>query len=352
MPVRPRGMRLAIRRNMSWRGNRPEEDPQKTKSWGWVTAKPSEYLVHVRRGRVLPTSGQGATCWKWPRDAVAIVPTSLQKLAFKADQVTVERVGVEISGLAVYRVAEPLLAYRVVNFSYPERAQQKLEETLTAMFVGAVRRLVANLSVDDCLQRRKDAIAAELLREVAPVVGGHGRPDDHTREGWGIVLDTIEIQEVRVLSETVFAAMQAPYRAHLDRQAREARALAEQAIAEREAACRRETELQRLRVEAELEEASAERAAQQAVRAAELATAEAEALLASHEQRLRAQQSAGELERATALLNAELARVVARVERDQRIATHIGSGESPLSQLAAALLTFVDIRAENRADLP
>src|SRR4051794_2957616 len=104
---------------MSWRANRPEEDPEKTKRWGFVSAKPSEFLVHVRRGQVLPTSGQGATCFKWPSDAVAIVPTSLQKLSFKADQVTVERIGVEVVGLAVYRVAEPLLAYRLVNFSFP-----------------------------------------------------------------------------------------------------------------------------------------------------------------------------------------------------------------------------------------
>ena len=42
------------------------------------------------------------------------------------------------------------------------------------MFVGATRRLVANLRVDDCLQKRKSALAEELLREISPVVGGEG----------------------------------------------------------------------------------------------------------------------------------------------------------------------------------
>jgi hypothetical protein len=59
-----------------WRAGRPVEDPEKTKRWGLVTAKPSEYLVHCRRGRILRTSGQGASCFKWPWDSVAIVPTS------------------------------------------------------------------------------------------------------------------------------------------------------------------------------------------------------------------------------------------------------------------------------------
>lgn len=259
-----------------WRSGRPVEDPEKTKGWGFVTAKPSEYLVHVRRGRVSRASGQGATCFKWPWDAVAVVPTSFQRLRFRADQVTTEKVGVEVVGLAVYRIAEPLIAYRVLNFSYPERAQQKLEETLSSMFVGATRRLVANLSVEDCLKKRKTALAEELLREIAPVVGGEGSPDDTTVSGWGVVIDTIEIQEVRVLSERVFEAMQAPYRSELDRAARHARADAERDISTREAECKKTVEEAAIRSEMavraerrELERAEAEAKKMQALREAQ-----------------------------------------------------------------------------------
>lgn len=230
-----------------WRQGRPVEDPEKTKRWGFVSARPSEFLVHVRRGAVRSSSsGQGATCFKWPWDSVAVIPTSLQQLRFRADQVTLEKVGIEVVGLAVYRIAEPLIAYRVLNFSFPERAQEKLEETLCSMFVGAARRLIANLSLDDCLQKRKVALAEELLREVAPVVGGEGRLEDTTAQGWGLVIDTIEIQEVRVLSDAVFSQMQAPYRAALDRRAREARAEADKEILSREAACERAIEEARI----------------------------------------------------------------------------------------------------------
>ena len=156
------------RNEAGWRDGRPLEDPEKMKRWGFINAKPSEYLVHVRRGALRErTSGQGATCFKWPFDAVAAVPTSLQRLTFRADQITRERVGVEVVGLAVYRIADPVVAYRVLNFSYPERAQEKLEATLSAMFVGATRRLVANLTVDECLEKRKSALADELLSEIA-----------------------------------------------------------------------------------------------------------------------------------------------------------------------------------------
>jgi hypothetical protein len=328
-----------------WRQGRTVEDPEKTKKWGFVSAKPSELLVHVRRGEVRNTSsGQGATCFKWPWDSVAVIPTSLQQLRFRADQVTLEKVGIEVVGLAVYRIAEPLIAYRVLNFSFPERAQEKLEETLTSMFVGAARRLIANLTLDDCLQKRKSALAEELLREVAPVVGGEGRVEDSTSQGWGLVIDTIEIQEVRVLSDAVFSQMQAPYRAALDRRAREARADAEKEITAREAACnraieeariqaalvvaerkkelaqqeleiKREEQMRKARVERELAELRlVEQAALEAKKAElELAEREAETRRKTRLEELRQQEAQAELQSFTVL--AEAAQKRAELER-------------------------------------
>ncbi|MCA9594435.1 MAG: SPFH domain-containing protein [Myxococcales bacterium] len=378
-----------------WRQGRPVEDPAKTKSWGFVAAKPSEYLVHVRRGRVRPSSGQGATCFKWPWDAVAVVPTSFQRLSFSADQVTREKAGVEVVGLAVYRIAEPLVAYRVLNFSYPERAQEKLEQTLTAMFVGATRRLVANLTVEECLQKRKEALAEHLLREVAPVVGGEGRPEDVTDQGWGVVIDTIEIQEVRVQSAAVFDAMQAPYRAALERAAREARADAERDIQTREAECKKTVEETTIRAQLALEQERAElarRAEEIAARAAverharsrEVARAELEVhdiLARAQEQKLALERArlTGELEQRraeaeVALLEgrarSEVQMALAKVEREQAEAraklrtaerlpelaaavgqrfgevkvTHIGSdGQSPFGSIAQAVASVLEL---------
>jgi len=230
-----------------WRGGRPVEDPEKTKRWGIVTAKPSEYLVHMRRGKILPrTSGQGASCFKWPWDSVAIIPTTINRLQFTADQVTLEKVGVQITGLAVYRIVEPELTFRMLNFSYSERASEKLGEILQEMFVGATRRLVANLSIEDTMTRRKEAIAHELLVELAPVVEGRGRGDDSTATGWGVVIDTVEVQNVRVLSETVFNEMQARFRAELAMRARQAELESARDIATREAEATRQIEEARL----------------------------------------------------------------------------------------------------------
>ena len=60
------------------------------------------------------------------------------------------------------------------------------------------------------------------MREISPVLAGEGSESDATHAGWGVVLDTIEIQDVTVLSPTVFSNMQAPYRQDQERKAREA----------------------------------------------------------------------------------------------------------------------------------
>src|SRR5688500_10647427 len=151
--------------------------------WGRVTAGANEFLIQMRDGKVVQ-AGQGLSCFKWPSDSVAIVPTSIAKLAFAADQVTVEKVGVEVKGLAVYRIAEPLLAYRMIDLD-----RTSLTDILRDMFVGATRRIVASLTLDECIRHRKDQIAAALMNEIAPILAGEGAAADTSAAGWGVVLD-------------------------------------------------------------------------------------------------------------------------------------------------------------------
>ena len=225
-----------------WRSGKPVEDPAKLKSWGFVTAKPSEYLIVVRKGTIdTRLSGQGMRVWKWPWHSVAVVPTTLQQIDFVADQVTRERVGVSVSGIAVYRIVQPEIAYRMLNFTYAERASEKLAQTLREMFIGAARRLIANLTLDQCLENRKEAIASFLMQEIAPVVGGAGRPDDSTDQGWGVLIDTIEIQDVKILSREVFEHLQAPFRAEIAMKAEIAGLEGQRLVSERRAATERQT---------------------------------------------------------------------------------------------------------------
>ncbi|MDY7229679.1 SPFH domain-containing protein [Hyalangium rubrum] len=324
------------RYDAGWRAGKPEEDPEKMKKWGLITARPSEFLIHMRRGRVREVSGQGASCFKLPGDAVAIVPTSVQRLQFTADQVTSEKVGVQVTGLAVYRIVDPLVAFRMLNFSFPERASEKLQELLREMFVGAARRLVANLSVEECLTRRKEGIAEELMREIAPVVSGRGRLDDKTDSGWGVVLDTIEIQDVRVLSSTVFENMQARYRREQERQAREAELAKERFLRREEAEAERAIALTKLAADEEVRHKRQE--TEEQARLEELASEErVSGARLAQERTLKQGEAATEREVTLAKLNAE-AEVRQRKQqadeaaRLEQLATEARVAESKLAQ--------------------
>ena len=292
--------------------------------WGRVCARPSEYLIKLKRGNVVE-HGPGLSAFIWPGQSYTILPTAIQRTAFTADQITAERVGVEVTGVAVYRIADPLLAFRVLDFSPESDGAAVLAETLREMFIGAARRLMANMTVDACLTRRKESIAQELFREIMPVVAGQGRPGDETDRGWGVVIDTIEIQDVCIRSETVFEDLQAPYRARIKQDARLAAlesnarvALAQLKQADATDAARLATELRtrqrekesaqalaqvkqlQARLEAELERQVVEerRRSEQAAAQArmELQQLEAEAAVALAQRRAEADRVAGEVD--------------------------------------------------------
>lgn len=277
----------------------------KDQTWGRVRARPNEYLVVLRRGRVV-RQGPGASAFVWPSDSWAAIPTSIQRVSFSADQITAEKVGVEVRGVAVFRVAEPLLAFRVLEFD-DARGAQSVGEILRDMFIGAARRLVANMTVEDCLTKRKEHIATELLREVSPVVSGDGRATDTTDRGWGIVLDTIEIQDVKILSETVFANLQAPYRAELETKARQSMVGRDEAVHHTEVEAKKA--MHTAQRELERQQADAEEASRLRSVAVEerVAAAEAEA-----QRRLARMRHESELERAAQAEALE----AAEIERD------------------------------------
>jgi regulator of protease activity HflC (stomatin/prohibitin superfamily) len=319
------------------------------KSWGLVTAAPHEHLVQVRGGQII-RSVQGGSCFRLPGDCVALVDTSVQRLQFVADQITKEKTGVQVTGLAVYRVVEPELAWQVIDTGDVETMGDILRE----MCVGATRRLVANLTLEDCLTRRKEALAEELIAEVAPVVRGDGRPGDGTDRGWGIAIDTLEIQDVKISSAEVFRRLQAPFREALELEAlaaeaevaRERSRLAEEQARAEEVRRRELMALQEARLVAERKRADDQAAHQAALRlreaqsAAEIRRRKAEAARAEQERD-------AESRRKRAAIDAETLRVEKAAEAETIAAlrkAHDDISESRLRELVVtqALPRFAD----------
>lgn len=235
-----------------WRAGKPDEDPEKLKHWGLISAKPSEYLVHFRGGKLRErSSGQGASCFKWPSDTVAVIPTTLKEVLFEASQITSDNVDVKIRGMGIYRIADPRRTFRLFNFSFRERAEQKLAFAIADMCRSTAKWLVSNMSVEECIRKRKEEIAAELRREIAQVVGGEN--------GWGVEVATIHIQDVWVVNREIFEAMQEEHKSRVLLSAERARLERELKLKEERLAGERAAKEAEVRVRAEL--AEVERAA-------------------------------------------------------------------------------------------
>lgn len=220
--------------------NSSEGDPSKMRRMGFVSAKPSEYLIFYRRGKLMERrSGQGARAFKWPWDTVAIVPTTLKEVIFQANQITVDNVDVRLRGIVLYRICDPLRIYKLINFSYRQAAEAKLARMIADMCRSTAKWLVANMNVEECLRRRKEEIAQALKKEVASVVSRDGP------KGWGLEIITIDIQDIYIQDEELFSALQAKFKAEKDREAKLAQLEMSRDVEKRTISTQRELEEER-----------------------------------------------------------------------------------------------------------
>lgn len=230
------------------------DDPRISKKWGYVAAYPNEYLIHFRKGKFRKSSsGQGASCYKRFRDVVFIIPTSLKEVIFQANQLTVDNVDVRIRGMVVYRISNPLQIYTLLNFSNRQKAEEKLAKMTGDLCRSTAKWLVANMKVDECMRKRKEEIADALNKEISLIV-------EHEEKGWGVEINTIDIQDIYIQDSEIFNSIQTIFKADKMRESELAQLKIEQEIEtnklekEKELAeQRKNNELAKFEIEKELE---------------------------------------------------------------------------------------------------
>ena len=154
------------------------------KTIGIVNAGPAEFVVHQRMGRIRHL-GRGISFFKLPWiDHYTIIPSSTRTLQFKADQITAENQGVEISGFAVWRVSDAGKAAANFDFTHAESALSAIGGALQDVVESAIRHQVARLTIEAAL-RKRGSIILQLKEEMAYVAGL-----------WGIAVETVEISHV------------------------------------------------------------------------------------------------------------------------------------------------------------
>ena len=121
------------------------------------TAAPNEWLIVVKDGQMV-RSGVGISHFAWYDEQVAKFPTALQKLPFKAQQVTLEKQGVEVSGFAVWVVNReadgPFKAYKHLG-GLSAAGLKSANENLANMAESVIRSEVAKMTIDSVMTKRE-----------------------------------------------------------------------------------------------------------------------------------------------------------------------------------------------------
>jgi regulator of protease activity HflC (stomatin/prohibitin superfamily) len=217
---------------------------EKMKAVGIVNASPAEFVIHQRMGKIRHL-GRGISFFKLPWiDRYTIIPSSTQTIQFKADQITAENQGVEISGFAVWRVFDAGKAAANFDFTDAEAALSAIGGALQDVVESAIRHQVARMTIEDAL-RKRGSIILQLKNEMAYVAGL-----------WGIAVETVEIKSVRILSRQLFENLQAPFRNALRLESEQSaieteKRLAEQRTVQQEELARQKHQLEIRRIELE-----------------------------------------------------------------------------------------------------
>ena len=81
----------------------------------WIIAKPNEWLLVIENGQ-LRTAGIGLRAFKKIGQTIVRFPSSLQRVSFKAQQVTKEMQGIEVTGFVIWVINReedgPFKAYK------------------------------------------------------------------------------------------------------------------------------------------------------------------------------------------------------------------------------------------------
>jgi hypothetical protein len=168
----------------------------------WVEGKPNEWVLLMNNGK-MTKAGIGLRCFRGPFDQVAKFPAKIYKANFEAEQVTNEMQGIKVTGMLVWTINRmkdgPFNAYKNLG-DISSGNPRSANDSLVAEASAVVRGCIANSTMETMI-RDRDMLRDAVRKEMFEVV-----------KGWGVWLETIEITDVKISSQSLFKDLQTKYR--------------------------------------------------------------------------------------------------------------------------------------------
>jgi len=165
-------------------------------------ALPNEYLVVIGKSKIKPVLG--GKKFRWFNKFIH-VPAYVQRLKFQTDNANIHYQGIEIHGYASWRINPdfPEKSISTLDFFNENDPMAKTNDELKTICIEAVRHVIANMTIDDAL-KKKDDIAESLIVQLKTI-----------ENKWGIIFDQVGIEQVRIMSDTLFHDLQSEFRGKL-----------------------------------------------------------------------------------------------------------------------------------------
>lgn len=214
-----------------------------------LRAEPTTHVLRYRKGQ-LTTSEPGGSFWFRPINAaIAEVPIDDREQSFLFKGRSADFQDVVVQGTITFRVVDPELAARRIDFGVELESGIHVEEPLERL-TQMVSQTAQQLALDWIAHRKLDDVLRQAVQDLRPLMVT-GLSTDPTLADVGLEVATVRLTRVAPNPE-LEKALQAPTREHLQQAADEAtferRALAvekERAIAENELANQIELERRR-----------------------------------------------------------------------------------------------------------
>jgi len=191
----------------------------------------NQYVIHFRNGKIL-SQGRGGKIIKMPLvDEIVVIPTTTRKTILDSNEKILSREyqDMGISAILYWRVSEPAVAFNAVVWD--SRSEDYVERVLSTATGAIIRTTCASLPVETILCDR-----TEIIKMISDQLL-------NLTKDWGIIIESLEIVEARVLDAGLKDNMEAVKKIAEQERARLASANAKEIYRLREIDVTRQAEL-------------------------------------------------------------------------------------------------------------
>lgn len=158
----------------------------------FVKAKPNEFLIVGRRGKVV-NKGAAGSAFLWPGSSYLLISSTQQEATFEMTQETRDGIPLRFKGLVIYRIVRPEAAARLFDFAWGGGHEQ-IKAMIGHVCLGELRAVAAHMTMNECIEERKTTLTDTVAAALRETIQGKGADGD-----WGIEVDVVQVAQVFIV---------------------------------------------------------------------------------------------------------------------------------------------------------